>query len=429
MKRILNYLFLFAMIAMASCSDSDNAVTKVEFAKAVNVMLADAPIDVTLKLSSSATSNIAIPFTVSGTAEEGVEYTISSTSFSFAQGNSTSTVTLTPLNNFTADKEVVLTLGTLPAGYERGATASTVVTIESKELIIYSFATEKATLLDKYKVTINLTGQNSGTSFTATDEMKLPFTFTSESSAVAGVDFEVEGGVTEFTIEKGMNSASVIISSLDGELGDEKSFTMKIDNEAASSRFLQGNNAAIEIAVKGIMKLSSLLGRWEFVEIPELEELLMWVEDMDDDSDLVPYNNFGFFLDFVEEDGVFSIVPGDVPGDLSAFLRNSVIDYSAPFNTILNSTILSDYCTEEPFMWTMEDIQLTYFGLSKVNRAFSMTDVAEGASTIAMRINEDGNLEIHLRDYDMPPFMENWWGDRFDSDMFGFCYIFQRVDY
>ena len=95
---------------------------------------------------------------------------------------------------------------------------------------------------------------------------------------------------------------------------------------------------------------------------------------------------------------------------------------------IKKSVLLSEYCTEEPFMWTSEEIQLTYFGLNTVNRSFSATEVKEGASTIAMRINEDGNLELHLRDYDTPPFMENWWNDNFDSDMFGFCYIFERAE-
>jgi hypothetical protein len=44
-----------------------------------------------------------------------------------------------------------------------------------------------------------------------------------------------------------------------------------------------------------------------------------------------------------------------------------------------------------------------------------------------MRLLSNGNLEIHLRDYDQPPFMPNWWNaSRFDADMFGFCYVFKK---
>ena len=427
MKRILNYFLVIALIAMTACSDDDSTATKVEFTKAVNVMLADAPLEVTLKLSNSASSDLSIPFTISGSAELDDEYSISSTSFSFSKGSSTSNVTITPLNNFSADKEIVLSLGNLPAGYENGSIFSTVISLESKEYIIYSFSLEKATLLDKYKVTVNLSGQNTGSAFTVTDDMTLPFTFDSKSSAVLGVDFEVEGGVNGFTIAKGTNSASVILSSLDSELGDEKTLIMKVDSEKASARFLQGNNGSIEVAVKGILKLSSLLGKWQFVEVVEIEEIMTWAEDMEDDPELIPYKNDGYTFEITEKDGVYSFIPGATEGDLSAFFRNTTIEYSSPFNTILKSIILSDYCTEEPFMWTMEDIQLTYFGMNNVNRAFSATDETLGGTTIAMRINEDGNLEIHLRDYDTPPFMENWWNDDFDTDMFGFCYVFERV--
>ena len=168
---------------------------------------------------------------------------------------------------------------------------------------------EKATLLDKYKVTVNLSGQNTGSAFTVTDDMTLPFTFDSKSSAVLGVDFEVEGGVNEFTIAKGTNSASVILSSLDSELGDEKTLIMKVDSEKASARFLQGNNGSIEVAVKGILKLSSLLGKWQFVEVVEIEEIMTWAEDMEDDPELIPYKHDGYTFEITEKDGVYCFIP------------------------------------------------------------------------------------------------------------------------
>ena len=97
MKRILNYLLVFALIVMASCKDDDkDPEIKVEFTKSANIMLADVPLDITLSLNSAASSAIEIPFIISGSAELDSEYSISANSFSFSQGVATSKVTITP---------------------------------------------------------------------------------------------------------------------------------------------------------------------------------------------------------------------------------------------------------------------------------------------------------------------------------------------
>ena len=70
-----------------------------------------------------------------------------------------------------------------------------------------------------------------------------------------------------------------------------------------------------------------------------------------------------------------------------------------------------------------------YFRLDKVNRAFSADTETAGAGAIAMRLRNDGRLEIHIRDYSTPPFGEMWWDDeKFDADMFSFASTFKKIN-
>ena len=67
-----------------------------------------------------------------------------------------------------------------------------------------------------------------------------------------------------------------------------------------------------------------------------------------------------------------------------------------------------------------------YYSLSSANRAFSATEEQLGSSTIVFTIVDKG-LAVEFRDYDKPPFGENWWStNKFDADMFGFASLFTK---
>ena len=222
------------------------------------------------------------------------------------------------------------------------------------------------------------------------------------------------------------------------KLGEDKTVTVEVDKAALSSRFLAGNTPTLAIAVKGILKLSSLAGTWEFAEVPGIDDIKEFFEMEDDDPALLPLNNNGFTVTFVEnEDGSVTFKP-NATGDLAVLFRESKIGYKKieknadgkyNVNIITNNdyVVLSDYCTLEGSMFYDSEMSLTYFNLEKINRTFSKTTEKIGEGVIAMRVNEDGNLEIHLRDYEKPPFGKHWWDEnKVDWEMFGFIYIFKK---
>src|SRR5574344_325484 len=427
MKKIYLILLAFVSLFAVSCSKSDSA-TQLYFGKPVYAMLADTPLTIELKSSSAVSSDVSVPVNFGGTAVKDDEYTISSSNFEFTKGSSSATITITPKNNLTSGKEIALSLGAMPAGFSLGKTPTSIVTLDKKEKIIYSFSVDKADLLDRYTITADLKGETSGNNFTSTTDIIIPLAVDAKSTAVLGTDYEIIGGTAlALVVKAGTNKGTLTIQAKSLKVGEEKTLILGVDASKAGARYIVVNIPNRNISVKGLLKLSQLVGTWKFVEITELAQIKEWAAEEGDDPEIIPFHNTNYTLSFAQDGDAYKLIPGSTKGDLSALLRECIIAYTAPKNTILKSKILGTYCTEEPFMWTRTNIQLTYFSLSKGNRAFSSSKVKEGTSVVAMRLLPNGNLEIHLRDYDQPPFMPNWWNaSRFDADMFGFCYVFKK---
>lgn len=424
MKKLLLALAMVSVLAI-SCKKENPTIS---FFTNISVLMADSPLKVDVAVSEAVEGTLSVPVTVAGSAVKGSDYTLSSESFVFSSGSKTASIEIIPKNNFEEGKEIALSI-VPPAGYDAGSILNMIVTVESKEKISYSFTAEKADLLNAYNMTLELKGMKSGSNFTASSDMEIPVLFDETSTAKLGEDFTVEGDATAFKVAAGTNKATLVINAADKnvELGSEKTLVVRVDESRLDSRFYAGNTPSINISVKGIMRYSQLVGTWEFVEIAELEEWQIWVEDMGDDSSLMPVNNAGYQLSFALEDGVLKLIPGNVKGDMGNYFRECEVNYCEPKNMAIGGVRLGDYCSEEAFLWTSEVVQYTYFGLSKANRAFSADTEEIGAGVIAMRFTDDGNLWIVTKDYDQPPFMESWWGDGFDPDMFGFCYVMKRV--
>lgn len=424
MKKLMLMLGVAAAMAV-SCTKE---LPTISFAKSISVLMADSPLKVELTVSEATQSALTVPVMLSGSAVNGSDYTLSSDSFEFTAGSTSATIEITPKDNFEEGREIALSI-TAPDGYNLGANPSMVVSVENKEKISYSFSVEKADLLNTYTVTLELNGMKSGKDFSATSDMELPVLFDESSTAKLGEDFTVENDATSFKVAAGTNKGTLTLIAADKEveLGSEKSIVIKVDESKLSGRFYAGNTTSMTVTVKGILRYSQLVGTWEFVEIPALDEWEYFVEEMGDDPALMPTHNAGYQMTFAIEDGVLKLTPGTVKGDLGNFLRACELEYCAPLHMASQGTQLGDYCSQEPFMWTSEEIQLTYFSLSSANRAFSSSTEKLGKATVAMRFDESGNLWFITKDYDQPPFMENWWDDSFDPDLFGFTYIMKKV--
>ena len=116
------------------------------------------------------------------------------------------------------------------------------------------------------------------------------------------------------------------------------------------------------------------------------------------------------------------------------FFRESEISWATPKN-VIDGEITGKYCTKENNMFmgamtpAITDFQLTYFKMAKANRSFDNSAEKIGEGMIAMRFNENGNLEIHLKDYDEPPFGFMWWdpSSKNNFEMFAFASEFKKV--
>lgn len=429
------YLLAIAVMAFTACEKTPEPIA-VNFDKRQYVVLADAATDITVTLSRADDKPATIPINFAGDAVKGTDYTVSADIVTFAAGSTSSTITITPKDNY-AEKSIVLTLGNLPEGYVAGFSTQANVAVEAKETLIYSFAAVKTDVLDKTVLKVNITGLSAGDKWVATEDIDLPYKV--EGDAVEIVEDAIK-------IKKGSNYGTLTVRAKDLALDAEAAkVIISVDAAKAGPRFAEGTNKSIELTVKGVLKISSLLGTWNFGGIygsdPTLEDedgLESWFFLMDDDPDLLPVNNEGFSLTFEEvkdEDGNvtgYKIIPGG-KGDFNNFFRESSITWTAPVPdkmTKPDGIIISDYCSQEVNMWVamydmnLEDVEnLTWFTLN-ANRTFDNSNEKIAPAAIALRIGADGELVLHIKDYDQPPFGENWW---YDVDMFSFASWFTKA--
>ena len=274
---------------------------------------------------------------------------------------------------------------------------------------------------------LELSGVDSGADWVASSDMEIPFTVT----PAAGDDLTFEDDA--LVVKKGENVATLVVNA--GEIeGDPKEFVIAVDEAKAGARFNKGTNGTITLNVMGAMKLSKLVGTWEFAETLDLEELELWFMEMEDDPELLPTHNEGFKFTISEKDGVYTLTPS-AEGDWAKYFKECQIDYCAPIedNMCSDGTITGPYTTLENQMFVAEsegteDLPYTYFSLSSAYRNFDGDASAVGTGAIAITNDADGNLIILIKDYDQPPFGEMWWDPGYDPDMFSFASRFVKAN-
>jgi len=430
MKRILAILTSAVMVMMAiSCEQEPNPT--LSFGKSNYVLMADAPLTLEVTSSKVPAADLPLELSFTGSAVMDDDYTVSATSIVIPAGQSSATIELTPLNNFKEGKDIVVSI-VLPAGYEAGDYATTTVAVEAKELLIYSFSTAQADVIDNYVVKLNITGADTGSDWVATEDMEIPYTVTVVSGEKSNAVFSTE----TLVLATGSNTAEVTVSTADLQTGSSAAVAVAVDAELAGGRFVEGDVPSITLNLKGILKAQSLLGTWTFAEVLDLDEIELWFMEYEDDPELLPTHNAGFTLTFSEvvaEDGTVTYkVKPSASGDWSNFFREAVIDYTAPINMTSEGMATGAFTSSEMNMFVaeVEDIeaeQLTYFSLTPANRSFDNAAEKLGTGVIAMRTNADGDLIIHLKDYDQPPFGFMWWDPGYDPDMFAFVSRFTKT--
>lgn len=426
MKRFINILAFIALISVSFSCTPEEAKPIAEFKEKILNLHATQSVDVTVELDKAAVEpiSIAVEYLCNSNA-----YNTTGKSFDFAVGESSSTLTVTDLN-LPAGESITMKL-TPSDGVEIGTNYICVITKDAAETLIYNFSESSTDLVSEgiAKVSLTLTGLYSGNKFRAAEDMTIPVVIEG-----AGKDYvRLEEGVTGFTVAKGTNTATLKLLTT-GEFTEESSATLKIGAYEGAT-LSAGEVSSVTINLTSYLNPSALTGTWEFSHIYEVEELVMWFEEYGDDPELLPINNEGFTLTFSEGENGTTLTPGG-EGDFGNFFRTTSITLTEPYNLVAYGEVSGDYTAKESNMFQATSLDSgdkmfnsTFFKLAQANRAFSPDTETLGEAAISLRLTEEGNLELTIRDYDCPPFGELWWteGD-FDPEMFGFCCVFTKAE-
>ena len=424
MKRIFPSIAVLMIMAL-SLVGCVKTLPTVEFSKSYYVLPADGSVDVSLRLSETLLEDKTFSFSVSGSAEKDVEYSLSSDDITIEGGYISANLTVTALENL-AEKEIVLTLNPIE-GFTLGTNVSTTIAVEAKEKLIYSFATAKAEVLDSYTVKASITGERSGNNYVATADMQIPVIVTVDAADAEAIEYE-----DCLTLAAGENVAKMQVKAL---AKAENPVKIAVD-ESKAPRLIAGDIAEMTLELKELLRISSLEGTWAFDHIYSVDEVMMFFEEEKDDPELLPVHNEGMTLTFAPvetEEGEPAWKMSCANGDFcKLFCEPSIIAHTEPVNMTSDGIKTGTYTSLELNMFIAfetDEVEeaLTYFKV-KGDRSFG-GDKKMGDVVIAMRVNEEGQLILHLKDYDQPPFGFIWWKpEKFDSEMFGFACCFNKVD-
>ena len=423
MKRILSFMAaaIAGVIAFSSCEDSKPSI---EFEKSLYVLSETPTVSVTVVTSEPVSSDITVPLSFSGTAVKDKDFTVSSASVTIAAGQRSGSVdiTNTAVSSSSIEELTATVSMTVPSGYEAGNKSTTIVSLVPKETLVYSFASESADVLGSFKTKITITGSVSGSSVRLADDLTVPLTVTGD--AASHIVFKDDK--PQAVVSAGNNYAYIEFTVSDGYKDGDKAVIGV--NTTADSRFIPGDN---ETFTASLYNLKVPEGTYTFSKVFDDEELSQFFEDLQDDSSLLPLKNEGFTLTFsTDEDGNHIVEPGGT-GDFANFFRKSVFVPTTPKNYSNEGTVTGKFTVSECTMFMAEAGYQAhtniYYELQTANRAFSKTKETLGKAVIVFTIMDEG-LVVEFRDYDKPPFGENWavdWG-KFDADMFSFASLFVK---
>ncbi len=413
-----------AAVTISSCQKDDKPT--VEFEKSLYTVHAKRSVDVNVILSEPATENVSVQITTAGAAA-GTDFELTGNPVTIKAGETTGTFTVKNLNLTEASP---LNLGIeCPSGYSLGTKFVTIVTPDPEETLVYSFQTTKADVLGSYVANINVTGVTSGDKLSLGDDVVIPLNITGNAAQYVVFDAtDASYSDPHAVLKAGKSTATFKFSLKDGfKDGDKINVTVDMDKAA---RFIPGDNESAEYTLYSVNVPDAIIGTWTFSKVFDVDELAEWFEMEDDDPSLLPLNNDGFTLTFTkDESGVVTVIPND-KGDFAGYFREATVTPTEPKNYSSEGTVIGKNTVSECTMFmASEGYEVhtnTYYLLSAANRAFSKTEEKIGESVIVFTII-DGNLIVEFRDYDTPPFGENWWDDGdFDADMFSFASLFTK---
>lgn len=386
-------MLCMALLAFVSCDKNDESKTPtLSFGKSVYALMADTPLTVELQSSVAVTQNTVVRFSIEGTAEEDRDFTISAHEFTIKAGESSAKIEITPKENYASDLQIRLVLNPV-SGFDFGTNRETLITVEPKDKLLYSFVKDYDVLAGELMVGIELK-KIDGTDYIATEELRLPFVVDESSTAVLGTHFSVEDGASEFVVPMGKRNATIKLKCIKPEAGKDQ-LVLKIGN--VGERFAPGNYEEITIKIYGPTTVGKLFGKWVYKSDnvqSRADEYQGW--GIDHELVNIPKNNStADTLEFVA--GEKDLLKTHLTGDLKNYFRDCELTYMRDTTIRVGMSTFNTYSLME---------------MSNSNVSFSASTQTERKAEVAFRVLDDGNtLEVSVYDYAPTDFFQSLYAD------------------
>lgn len=385
MKKLLLF-FMASIVTMGgfiSCSNDDDVSNPtLSLDKKVYTLSAEEGLDVVLTASAAVKEDLTVPFTLSGSAVEDEDFTLSADHFVIKAGEKSAKITVTPKDNFEADRSIVLKLSNTIAGFDMGVNSTTVITVEPKETIIYSFSTDYYVMTQSVDVTLEIKGMNGD--YVPTEDMHIPFVVDEASTALKGTHFTMEDDATEFVILKGEKKAVVRINYVLNEQ-DKNKLVLKVGD--LSKRFIPGDFDEAHVKVYGPTTIGKLFGKWAYDSFVNKEWLETNVYPSSDVENLPENNTSADVIEFTT--GEKDALKVTMTGDLNKYFRDCTLEY-----------VGEELERYQESGYPPKKANITFMTMSNANVNFAIKDVTEQAAKIGFRVLEDNEtLEVSIVEY------------------------------
>ncbi len=200
-------------------------------------------VTLTATLSSAATAATTVPYTITGTATTGTDFTVTPAAFNFAVGATTATITITVIDDQLDEPEtpetVIVTLNPAATVATLGANASQTVNIVDNDPVgVIPTVTLGANPINITEgATANTVTLTATLSAAATAATTIPYTIT--GTATSGTDFTVAPAAFNFAV--GATTATITVTVIDD----------LIDEPAAPETVIVTLNPAAGVATLG----------------------------------------------------------------------------------------------------------------------------------------------------------------------------------
>ncbi len=198
-------------------TDNDAAPTVAWTSSAQSSVAESGTLTVTAQLSAISGQAVTVPFTVTGTATSGTDYSITASPISISAGATTGTATITITSDTVdeANETVIVTMGT-PTNATAGSTTVHTATITDDDSAPSVFFTSSSQSSSGESGTMTVTAQLSAVSG---QDVSVPFTVT--GTATSGTDYTITSSPISISAGSTTGTATITITSDTVDEADE----------------------------------------------------------------------------------------------------------------------------------------------------------------------------------------------------------------